>query len=109
MDLVKKAQNGDEKSLQAIIKIFQGFMYKIASSIYINGYEVEDLFQIESIALIKAVFKYNCEYKNAFTTYATTAIKNAVNNELRSFLNKRNGEKFEFSLNSTSKEGSYYF
>lgn len=63
LDLVKKAQDGDKLSLKAIIKNFEGFMYKTASSIYINGYEIEDLIQIEAIALINAVFKYNCEYK----------------------------------------------
>ncbi|AWI04556.1 sigma-70 family RNA polymerase sigma factor [Clostridium drakei] len=108
LDLVKKAQDRDEASLQAIIKNFEGFMYKTASSIYINGYEVEDLLQIEATALINAIFKYNCEYTNAFTTYATTAIKNALNNELRSYLNKRNGEKFEFSLNNTMDEDTEF-
>ncbi|WPC43856.1 sigma-70 family RNA polymerase sigma factor [Clostridium sp. JS66] len=108
LDLVKKAQAGDKASLQAIIKNFEGFMYKTASSIYINGYEVEDLLQIEAIALINAVFKYNCEYKNAFIAYATTAIKNAAFNELRSYLNKKNGEKFEFSLNNTIDEDTKF-
>ncbi|WPC43353.1 sigma-70 family RNA polymerase sigma factor [Clostridium sp. JS66] len=108
LDLVKKAQNGDEASLQAILKNFEGFMYKTASSIYINGYEIEDLIQIEAIALINAVFKYNCGYKNAFTTYAATAIKNAAFNELRSYLNKKNGEKFEFSLNNTIDEDTEF-
>jgi DNA-directed RNA polymerase specialized sigma subunit len=45
-DLVKKAQEGDKISLQHILERFQGFMYKIANSIYINGYEIEDLVQI---------------------------------------------------------------
>ncbi len=107
-DLVKKAQGGDKISLQHILKRFQGFIYKTANSIYINGYEIEDLMQIENMALIKAVFKYNCEYKNAFTTYAATFIKNAMNNEWRSILNKRNGENFEFSLNNTTKEGTAF-
>jgi RNA polymerase sigma factor (sigma-70 family) len=94
-DLVKKAQEGDKISLKQVLKRFQGFMYKTANSIYINGYELEDLIQIENLALFKAVFKYNCEYKNAFTTYANTVIKNAARSELRSALNK----KMEKNLN----------
>ncbi len=107
-DLVKKAQEGDKISLKKVLKRFQGFMYKIANSIYINGYEIEDLVQIENLALFKAIFKYNCDLKNAFTTYASTVIKNAANSELRSALNKRNGEKFESSLNNTTKEGTEF-
>lgn len=73
--------------------------------IYIYGYEVEDLIQIGSIALINAVNKYDCDKNIPFTSYAKRAIQNSLNKELRKFVGKKDNEKFSCSLNSSNNHG----
>lgn len=85
--------------------MYKPFIIKNAVQIYINGYEVEDLIQIGTMALIKAVNKYQLDRKIAFTTYAVTVIKNAFNEELRKVISKKWDEKFKCSLNSVNKDG----
>lgn len=85
--------------------MYKPFIIKNAMQIYINGYEVEDLIQIGLIALVKAVSKYQLDRKAAFTTYATTVIKNAFNEELKKVIRKKWDEKFKCSLHNVNKDG----
>lgn len=86
--------------------MYKPLIAKNAMRIYIYGYEVEDLIQIENIALINAVNKYDCDKNIPFTSYAKRAIQNFLNDELRKFIGKKDNEKFSCSLNSLNKHGT---
>lgn len=85
--------------------MYKPYIIKKARQIYINGYEQEDMIQIAALALVKAVKKYQLGRKAAFTSYAITVIKNALNEELRKVTSKKLDEAFKCSLNSLNNEG----
>lgn len=107
-NLILKAQNNDKNALEEIVKIYKPYIIKIARSIYINGYETEDLIQIGVIALIKAVKRFQLERGAVFTAFAVTVIKNAFNEELRKIIGKRWDKKFKCSLNNVTEEGKEF-
>lgn len=61
----------------------QNYIYAIVNK-YKNYAEVEDLYQVAIMGIIKASRKFNADYKVKFTTYAYTYIVGEINH----FLNK---------------------
>ncbi|MBV7275710.1 sigma-70 family RNA polymerase sigma factor [Clostridium sp. PL3] len=105
IETIKEAQAGNSRALEYILNKCKPLIMKSSLEIYIDGYETQDLAQIASIALIKAVNKYDCSRSPGFIAYAKKIIKNALNDELRRFLNKRNDKKFKCSLNKLNEDG----
>lgn len=85
--------------------MYKPLIIKNAVRIYIKEHQLEDLVQIGNIALINAVYKYDCSKNVPFLSYAKTAIQNSFNGELRKVISKKNNEKFSCSLNSLTKDG----
>lgn len=100
-ELVLKAQKGDTFAVEEILKRFKPYIIKLSKTIYINGYDMEDLIQIGCITLIKAIKKYDLSKVNKFVPYATCAIKNNYYYEIRQ-KSKCNGET---SLNQELEDG----
>lgn len=73
-ELALKAQSGDKKSLEDLIKYFKPYIAKQSHCIYVKGYEMEDLIQIGYVSLIKSIKMYKPENKN-FNYYALASIK----------------------------------
>lgn len=73
-ELALKAQSGDKKSLEDLIKYFKPYIIRQAHLTYVKGYEMEDLIQIGYVSLIKAIKMYNPSNKN-FNYYALASIK----------------------------------
>lgn len=74
-ELVREAKLGNKQSMEELMKAFENYIYKSAMSIYVSGYEQEDLMQLGYITVMKAVEKYNIEKTN-FVNYVTLAITN---------------------------------
>lgn len=102
MEKIIKAQQGDEKVLEDIIKKFTPFIIKTARSIYVNGHDLEDLIQIGKISVIKAVNMYDVSREKGFVTYVT----NAVTRNFYNLIRARVKEGSFCSLNSVNDEGS---
>ena len=103
--LIMEAQKGNKDSLEKILNLYKPLIIKNARQIYINGYETEDLIQIGSLSLVKAVYKYQADRGANFTIFAAKVIKNAFNEELRKVISKKWDENFKCSLNSLNKDG----
>ena len=73
-----KAKLNDEKSIEKILKKFEGFIVKQALKYKIKNYDFEDITQESNISIIKAIEKYDVS-RNCFVTYCTSAIKNNLN------------------------------
>ena len=56
-------------NLEKIIKDNEGLIYKIINK-YKNYFELEDLYQVAVIGILKASKNYNSEYGTKFTSYA---------------------------------------
>lgn len=98
--LVKGAKNGDKKATYEILESLKPFIIKTSKTIFIKGYEMEDLIQIGYVTLMKAITNFKCENNNKFLTYAVSAIKNNFYYEIR----KRCRQNSEISLNIKNEE-----
>lgn len=75
---IKAAQKGDKEARDTIIEKNTGLVWSIVRRFSNRGYDLEDLFQIGCIGLIKAVDKFNLEYNVEFSTYAVPLITGEI-------------------------------
>ena len=81
--LIKSAHEGDKKARDTLIEENIGLVWSIVKRFQNRGVEMEDLFQIGSIGLIKAVDKFELSYEVQFSTYAVPMITGEIKRFLR--------------------------
>lgn len=67
--LYQKSHDGDKKREQ-LVEENVGLVWCVVKRFYGRGTEAEDLFQIGSIGLLKAIDKFDLSYEVKFSTYA---------------------------------------
>lgn len=80
---ILKAQNGDKNVLNEIVKENYGLIYSICRRFENRGYEMEDIYQIGAIGLIKAIQKFDFSYNVMLSTFAVTYIIGEIKRFLR--------------------------
>lgn len=73
----------DKLSLEQMVKDNSGLVWSIVKRFMPRGYEADDLYQIGSIGLIKAVRRFDPVYKVQFSTYAVPLIAGEIKRFLR--------------------------
>lgn len=68
--LLGLAHQGDKEARDTLFQENTGLIWSIAKRFLGRGVEMEDLFQIGSIGLLKAVDKFDPQYDVKFSTYA---------------------------------------
>ncbi len=81
--LFKSAREGDKDALAVLVEDNMGLVKALAVRFRDRGTEVEDLIQIGTIGLIKAIRGYDCEYGTRFSTYAVPLICGEIKKHLR--------------------------
>ena len=76
---IEKAQKGDKDAMAFLVEKNQGLIWSIVKRFAGRGYEQEDLFQIGSIGLLKAIDKFDLTYNVKFSTYAVPMIVGEIN------------------------------
>lgn len=71
---IVKAQNKSEEALEKIIEVNTGLIWSIVKRFSGRGHQAEDLYQIGTIGLIKAVQKFDASYNVRISTYAVPYI-----------------------------------
>ncbi len=82
-ELIKKALSGDEKATEELMVINLGLVRKIALKFRDRGVEYEDLVQIGSIGMLKAIRSFDLEKGTAFSTYAVPLIIGEIRRFIR--------------------------
>ena len=85
MKLIQRAHEGDKEARDRLVAENIGLVWSIVRH-YRNrgqGCETEDLFQIGSIGLIKAIDKFDLAYEVQFSTYAVPMITGEIKRFLR--------------------------
>ena len=82
-ELIKKAKNGDRAALDKVVENNLGLVGSIIKKFSGRGYDAEELFQIGSIGLIKAVQKFDLGFGVKFSTYAVPMIIGEIKRFLR--------------------------
>ena len=74
MAKIQKAHQGDKAARDQLVMDNMGLVWSIVRRFKGRGYELEDLFQIGSIGLLKAIDKFDLSYDVRFSTYAVPMI-----------------------------------
>lgn len=81
--LIQKSHDGDEEAKAQLFEENVGLIWCIVKRFYNRGAEMEDLFQIGSIGLLKAIDKFDLSYDVKFSTYAVPMISGEIKRFLR--------------------------
>ena len=83
VELIKRAQAGDKVARDQLVEGNIGLVWSIVKRFKNRGHELEDLFQIGSIGLIKSIDKFDLSYDVRFSTYAVPMIMGEIKRFLR--------------------------
>ncbi|MDY5540866.1 MAG: RNA polymerase sporulation sigma factor SigF [Lachnospiraceae bacterium] len=81
--LIEQAHKGDKEARDRLVENNMGLIWSIVRRFMNRGYEPEDLFQIGSIGLLKAIDKFDTGYDVKFSTYAVPMITGEIKRFLR--------------------------
>ena len=83
MVLLLEAQKGNRDAKEELVRRNLGLVGSIVRRFEHRGHDREELFQIGSIGLIKAIDKFDVTYEVAFSTYAVPLISGEIRRFLR--------------------------
>lgn len=83
MHLLHRAKEGDIDARERLINCNLKLIFNLVQRFSHRGYELEDLFQIGTIGLIKAIDKFDFTYGVKFSTYAVPMIIGEIRRFLR--------------------------
>ena len=83
MNLIDRAHQGDKEARDRLVLDNMGLIWSIVRRFAGRGHDLEDLFQIGSIGLMKAIDKFDLSYEVRFSTYAVPMIAGEVKRFLR--------------------------
>ena len=81
--LIRQAHQGDKAARDTLFEENIGLIWSVVKRFRNRGVEMDDLFQIGSIGLLKAVDHFNLDYKVKFSTYAVPLIAGEIKRFLR--------------------------
>ena len=80
---IKLAQEGNEEEMELLIKNNSGLIWNIVRRFIGRGYEIDDLYQIGCIGLIKAIKRFDVNLDVQLSTYAVPYIMGEIKRFLR--------------------------
>ena len=83
LELIRLSKGGDKEARDRVVAENVGLVWSIVRRFSNRGHEMEDLFQIGSIGLIKAIDKFDSSYEVRFSTYAVPMITGEIKRFLR--------------------------
>ena len=101
LKLIELAHQGDKAARDRLVTDNMGLIWSIVKRFAGRGYEQEDLFQIGTIGLLKAIDKFDLSYEVKFSTYAVPMISG----EIKRFLRDDGMIKVSRSLKELSYKG----
>lgn len=83
IELILDAQSGNKKATEQIVVENMGLVWSVVKRFGNRGYDLEDLFQIGSIGLLKCIYKFDIKFEVKFSTYAVPMIMGEIKRFLR--------------------------
>lgn len=83
LELIKMAQEGDNEARNLLVQENMGLVWSLVRRFGNRGYDMEDLFQIGSIGLLKSIEKFDLSFNVKFSTYAVPMIVGEIKRFLR--------------------------
>lgn len=82
-ELLSLAKKGDNDAMNKLIEMNLPLVASISKKFLNRGYEYEDIFQIGSIGLVKAINNFDLNFNVKFSTYAVPMILGEIKRFLR--------------------------
>lgn len=82
-ELLIKAQKGDKNAESEIYEKNVGLIWSVARKFINRGYDLDDIFQIGCIGMLKAIQKFDTSFDVKFSTYAVPMIMGEIRRFLR--------------------------
>lgn len=83
IELIEIAHAGDKEARDRLVEENIGLVWSVAKRFAGRGLDMEDLFQIGCIGLIKAIDKFDTDFNVKFSTYAVPMISGELKRFLR--------------------------
>lgn len=83
LELLKLAKEGDQDAKERVVTENLGLVWAVARRFLGRGYELEDLYQIGCIGLMKCIDKFDLSFDVKFSTYAVPMISGEIKRFLR--------------------------
>lgn len=83
LELLKLAKEGDQDAKEQLVTENLGLVWAVARRFIGRGHELEDLYQIGCIGLMKCIDKFDLSYDVKFSTYAVPMISGEIKRFLR--------------------------
>ena len=83
IDLIRQAREGDEAAMERLVMDNMGLVRTVAVRFRDRGTEFEDLMQIGTMGMIKAINSFDVDRGTAFSTYAVPLIVGEIRRHLR--------------------------
>ncbi len=83
LDLINRSARGDTAAREQLIKENTGLIYMVVGRFKNRGIEADDLFQLASIGLLKAIEKFDSSLELQFSTYAVPMMMGEIRRHLR--------------------------
>lgn len=83
LDLIRAAQSGDQSACDKLIRENAPLVWSIVHRFPARGIEIEDLFQLGCMGLLKAVYGFDPSLGHQFSTYAVPKIAGEIRRFLR--------------------------
>lgn len=83
MVLIERSHHGDKKARERLVEENMGLIWSIVRRFSGRGTDMEDLFQIGAMGLIKAIDKFDTSFEVKFSTYAVPMIAGEIKRFLR--------------------------
>lgn len=83
MKIIERAQNGSKEDMTKLIEDNNGLVWSIVRRFSGRGYDIEDLYQIGSIGLIKAIQRFDTSFEVRLSTYAVPYILGEIKRYIR--------------------------
>jgi len=102
--LLSLAKQGDVDAMNRLIEMNLPLVSSISKKFLNRGYDYEDIFQIGSIGLVKAINNFDLNYNVKFSTYAVPMIIG----EIKRFLRDDGMIKVSRNIKSLARKIHYY-
>ena len=109
LNLLKRYKNGEKNLKEIIFQSNISLVYSLINRYKHTNSDKEDLFQIGSIGLLKAIDKFDCSFDVQFSTYAVPLILGEIKRYFRDYgLIKVSRSLKELSLSINKEKNDYY-
>ena len=82
-ELIKLAKSGNDEAMNKLVELNTPLVSSICKKFMNRGYEYEDIFQIGSMGLVKAINNFDSSFNVRFSTYAVPMIIGEIKRFLR--------------------------